>query len=223
MTPGNIVGMAALNGLSAIAVTDHNASMNSEAAAILGNNYGITVVPGLELETAEQIHVVCLFPDQDGLSRFQEILLSSYGGAVPRNRADLFGRQLLFNAADEVCGELDRMLLASTGITIDDSFGLAASLGGIAYPAHVDRDSYSVLTSLGALPYGYPHGFVEISCGCDREILLKNFPELENYKLLPSSDAHYIDKIQEEGGAVLEVEEPSAAGIIDALRQGRIL
>lgn len=115
------------------------------------------------------------------------------------------------------------MLLASTGITIDDSFGLAASLGGIAYPAHVDRDSYSVLTSLGALPYGYPHGFVEISCGCDREILLKNFPELENYKLLPSSDAHYIDKIQEEGGAVLEVEEPSAAGIIDALRQGRIL
>ena len=198
MTPGNIVGMAALNGLSAIAVTDHNASMNSEAAAILGKNYGITVVPGLELETAEQIHVVCLFPDQDGLSRFQEILLSSYGGAVPLNRTDIFGRQLLFNTADEVCGELDRMLLASTGITIDDSFGLAASLGGIAYPAHVDRDSY-------------------------REILLKNFPELENYKLLPSSDAHYIDKIQEEGGAVLEVEEPSAAGIIDALRQGRIL
>ena len=223
MTPGNIVGMAKLNGLSAIAVTDHNAAQNAAAAAAFGKEYEITVVPGMELETAEEIHVVCLFPDLERLARFQETVTASYGGAVPPNRPDIFGRQLLYNSKDEICGELGQMLLAPTGITIDESFELAASLGGIAYPAHVDRDSYSVLTNLGALPYGYRHAFVEISCECDRNFLQKNYPELANYKLLPSSDAHYIDKIQEEGGAVLAVEERSAAGIIGALQEGRIL
>lgn len=223
MTPGNIVGMAKLNGLSAIAITDHNASHNVEAAVLFGKEFDITVVPGMELETTEEIHVVCLFPDLVQLARFQEIVMASYAGAIPLNRADLFGRQILYNAEDEICGELEHMLLMPTGITIDASFDLAASLGGIAYPAHVDRDSYSVLTSLGTLPYGYRHPFVEISCECDRNILQKKYPELENYKLLPSSDAHYIDKIQEDGGAVLAVEKRSAAGIIDALREGRIL
>ncbi|MFR1517309.1 MAG: PHP domain-containing protein [Clostridia bacterium] len=223
MTPGNIVGMAKLNGLSAIAVTDHNASQNSEAAVILGKRFGITVIPGMELETAEEIHVVCLFPDLERLACFQERVTASYNGAIPPNRAEIFGRQFLYNAEDEICGELAHMLLAPTGITIDDSFEIAASLGGIAYPAHVDRDSYSVLTNLGALPYGYANPFVEISSGCDRDILLQNYPLLENYKLLPSSDAHYLDKIQEDGRALLAVEETTAGGILDALKEGRIL
>ena len=82
MTPGNIVGMAKLNGLSAIAVTDHNASQNVEAAVLFGKEFDITVVPGMELETTEEIHVVCLFPDLVQLARFQKIVMASYAGAV---------------------------------------------------------------------------------------------------------------------------------------------
>ena len=223
MTPGNIVGMAQINGLSAVAVTDHNAIHNFNAANAIGKELGIIVVPGMELETAEEIHVVCLFPEFGCLNQFQQVVFQSYGGEPPANRPEIFGHQLIYNENDEICGELSHMLLMPTGITIDESFGIVESLGGIAYPAHVDRDSYSVLTNLGTLPYGYKNSFVEISAGCDREQLLKCYPELVNYKLLPSSDAHFIDKIQDAGGAVIEIQDLTAGGIIDALRKGRIL
>lgn len=200
MTPGNLVGMAKINGLEAIALTDHNAMQNISAAMKIGEAYDIVVIPGMELETAEEIHVVCLFPDTESLSAFQDVVVESYGPKIPANRPEIFGKQLIYNEEDEECGELERMLLIPSGITIDDVFGIVEGLGGIAFPAHVDRDSYSVLTTLGALPYGYKNGFVEISCECSREEIVKTYPELEKYKLLPSSDAHYIDKIQEAGG-----------------------
>lgn len=223
MTPGNLVGMAKINGLDAIALTDHNASHNILSAMRMGREYDITVIPGMELETSEEIHVVCLFTDTDSLTNFQNIVTESYGGNIPKNRPDIFGRQLIYNENDEEYAELTHMLLTPTGISIDDSFGIVESLGGIAYPAHVDRDSYSVLSTFGMLPYGYKNGFVEISCDCDRKMLKRSFPELENYKLLPSSDAHYIDKIQEAGGAELLVSELSAKGIIEALKNNRIV
>ena len=196
---------------------------NISAAMKIGEAYDIVVIPGMELETAEEIHVVCLFPDTESLSAFQDVVVESYGPKIPANRPEIFGKQLIYNEEDEECGELERMLLIPSGITIDDVFGIVEGLGGIAFPAHVDRDSYSVLTTLGALPYGYKNGFVEISCECSREEIVKTYPELEKYKLLPSSDAHYIDKIQEAGGAELLVEELSAKGVIDALKNSRII
>lgn len=223
MTPGNLVGMAKINGLEAIALTDHNAMQNISAAMKIGEAYDIVVIPGMELETAEEIHVVCLFPDTESLSAFQDVVVESYGPKIPANRPEIFGKQLIYNEEDEECGELERMLLIPSGITIDDVFGIVEGLGGIAFPAHVDRDSYSVLTTLGALPYGYKNGFVEMSCECSREEIVKTYPELEKYKLLPSSDAHYIDKIQEAGGAELLVEELSVKGVIDALKNSRII
>lgn len=223
MTPGNLVGMAKINGLDAVALTDHNAMQNIPSAIRMGKEYEVVVIPGMELETTEEIHVVCLFEDVEKLSEFQKIVIDSFGDKIPSNRPEIFGKQLIYNEEDEECGELERMLLIPSGINIDDVFGIVENLGGIAFPAHVDRDSYSVLTTLGALPYGYNNGFVEISSECDKETLLKTYPELKNYKLLPSSDAHYIDKIQEAGGAELFVEELSAKGVIEALKNNRIV
>ena len=218
MTPGNIVGMAVVNELDAIAITDHNSSENIPAAMAIAAEYGIVVIPGMELETAEEIHVVCLFPDLEAMSRFQGAVLDSY---VPgENRPDIFGCQQIFNSNDQIIGECPRMLLAPTGISIDDAIPLAERFGGIAYPAHVDRDSYSVLTSFGTLPYQYPHGFVEISMDCNREALLEQYPFLQDYCLIPASDAHYLEKIQERR-TFIEVEERSPAGIVAALKSLR--
>lgn len=218
MTPGNIVGMAVVNELDAIAITDHNSSENIPAAMAIAAEYGIVVIPGMELETAEEIHVVCLFPDLEAMSQFQRAVLDSY---VPgENRPDIFGCQQIFNSNDQIIGECSRMLLAPTGISIDDAIPLADRFGGIAYPAHVDRDSYSVLTSFRTLPYQYPHGFVEISMDCDREALLAQYPFLQDYCLIPASDAHYLEKIQERR-TFIQVEERSPAGIIAALKSLR--
>lgn len=215
MTPGNIVGMAVVNELDAIAITDHNGSENIPAAMAIGEEYGIIVIPGMELETAEEIHAVCLFPDMETMATFQTAVLSSY--TPGENRPDIFGCQQIFNSNDQIIGECSRMLLAPTGISIDDVIPLADQLGGIAYPAHVDRDSYSVLTSFGALPYQYPHSFVEISMDCDRDAFLEQYPFLQNYRLLPASDAHYLERIQERR-TFIEVEERSTKGIIEALK-----
>ncbi len=214
--------MAKINGLDAVAVTDHNAIENVPAAIKIGQAYDIVVIPGMELETLEEIHVVCLFPDYESLSEFLRIVCNSYSGNIPSNRPEIFGRQLVYNEEDEEVSEIERMLLAPSGISIDESFGIVESLGGVAFPAHVDRDSYSALTTLGAIPFGYNGSFVEISAHCDREKLLSSYPDLEKYKLLPSSDAHYIDRIQEAGSAILLVEEKSPRGVIEALKNGRI-
>ena len=220
MTPGNIVGMAVVNGLDALAITDHNSSYNVPAALKIAEEYGIVLVPGMELETSEEIHVVCLFPAYADLETFQKEVCASYS---PReNIIDIFGNQRIYNSDDEIEGEWKPMLLEPTGISVDRVFSLAEQCGGIAYPAHVDRDSYSVLSSFGMLPYDYPHGFVEISCQCEEKKLLERYPELEHYKLMRASDAHYHENIQEEG-ALVRVAEKSPEGIIQALKNSRII
>ena len=54
MTPGNIVGMAAIKGLDVIAVTDHNSCRNCPAVLKLAEQYGVLAIPGMELTTAEE-------------------------------------------------------------------------------------------------------------------------------------------------------------------------
>ena len=220
MTPGNIVGMAVINELDAIAITDHNSWYNIPAAIKIGADYGLTVIPGMELETAEEIHVVCLFPDVEAIKAFQEIVDASYSPG--ENISDIFGKQNIYNENDEICGEHDSMLLKATGISIDQVFEIADSLGGIGYVAHVDRDSYSVLSNFGMMPYGYPHQIVEISKECDVSELIKNYPEMKNYKFIRSSDAHYCQNVLEEGTKI-EVAEITAEAIIRALKTGNII
>lgn len=220
MSPGNIVGMAVVNGLDAIAITDHNSTYNVPAAMKIAAKYGVVIVPGMELETCEEIHVVCLFPDIKAMDKFQSIVNESYEPG--KNFTDIFGKQRIYNENDEISGEWEYMLLSPTGISIDNVFDLADNLGGIAFPAHVDRDSYSVLSTFGMMPYGYPHSFVEISAECDVERLLNRYPELVKYKFLKCSDAHYCENISETG-TVIEVEEKSGKGIIDAMKAGNIM
>lgn len=169
----------------------------------------------MELETQEEIHVVCLFPDLARAEAFQRAVEASY--TPPANRPEIFGCQQLFDAQDRLIGEHTPLLLAPTGLSIDSVFPLAASLDGIAYPAHVDRDSYSVLSTFGALPYAYPHAFVEISKECDPDVLRAQYPFLAGYALLRASDAHYLEHISERG-TPLAVPERSAAGVIAGLR-----
>src|SRR5690554_1800193 len=74
MTPGNIVAMAKMKGLDAIAITDHNSCQNIECAIHQSENFDVIVIPGMELETSEQIHFVCLFPDIKKAKIFEEIV-----------------------------------------------------------------------------------------------------------------------------------------------------
>ena len=62
MTPADAAGMARLAGADVAALTDHNSAANCPAFFAACEAYGVVPVGGMELTTAEEIHLVCLFP-----------------------------------------------------------------------------------------------------------------------------------------------------------------
>ena len=102
-TPNNIAGMASLCGLNIVALTDHNTCKNCPAFFAAAKKYGIIPIAGMELTTAEDIHVVCLFEELSDAMRFDEFVESRR--LLIKNRKDIFGNQLILDGDDEVVGE----------------------------------------------------------------------------------------------------------------------
>jgi len=194
-TPGNLVAMAALKGLAAIAVTDHQSCGNLRSVETRARAAGIVAVPGMELETSEEIHLVCLFPSVDAALVFEREVRASMPD-LP-NRPEIFGHQWLIDEEDEPIGEEPRLLHIASGIGVEQAFRRVDALGGVVVPAHVDRDSYSLLSTLGTIPPELPVGWLEISAFCDEKALLARHPELSDRSLLRSSDAHRLGEILE--------------------------
>ena len=61
MTPATVAGLAKLAGAGLIAVTDHNSALNLPAAQRACREYGLRLLPGLEVTTAEEVHLLCYF------------------------------------------------------------------------------------------------------------------------------------------------------------------
>lgn len=195
MTPANIAGMAAVKGLDVIALTDHNSCKNCPAILKHGEEYGITVIPGMELTTAEEVHVVCLFPALGDAMAFDGYV---YEHLLPiKNREDIFGKQQIMNADDQVAGNVERLLIGATDISFDQVFGLVESYRGIAYPAHIDKSTTSLLSNLGFVPPDSSFTCAEISTFDHLHQIQKEHPYFLQCKMLSSSDAHYLEDIRE--------------------------
>ena len=214
MTPNNLVNMAALLGFQLIAVTDHNACANTEAAVRAGCAAGITVVPGMELCTSEEAHIVCLFPTPAAALAFErEVARRS---PPVRNRPEIFGRQLVLDADDALLREEDRYLLAAADLGAAEAAERVRALGGACFPAHIDREGYSLLSSLGAIPPEPGYRAVEISPRGDFPSLLRDHPELQHLLLLQNSDSHDLAQMPDPQ-AWVDLPENSAACLLDAL------
>jgi len=217
MTPNNIVNMALLKGLDVIAITDHNSAENVEAVLQCAKDKGIVVIPGMEIETREEIHAVCFFPDLETVLKMQHIVYE----ALPdlKNREDIFGEQLVMDSNDDIRGHVDRLLLTATSLSLEDVHKTAQDLGGVMVPAHVDRDSYSVLSNLGMIPEYLELKYLEISRTCDLIKLTEAMPELRKYRFIRSSDAHTLGDIFERE-SFMEAEEKSVKGLLRQFREG---
>lgn len=214
MTPNNIVNMALLKGLDAIAVTDHNTGANLRAVDMCAKKAGLIFVPGIEVESSEEVHMICLLPD---LVRAQELHLIVQD-ALPdiMNRADIFGSQLIMDENDIITGEEKRMLLTATKLSADDICAAVRGLGGAVIPAHVDRTSYSMISNLGFIPEELGFRYLEVSKECDRYGYRASHPELDRYRFVQSSDAHYLGDMLERC-SMLEIEGLSADAIVRCL------
>lgn len=215
MTPNNLVNMAALLGCEILAVTDHNTCRNAPAAVRVGEAAGVLVIPGMELCTAEEAHVVCLFGTVEAALAFDEYV-AAHTMHIP-NRPEIFGEQLILNERDEEIGRIDRLLITATEISVNDVQALVASYGGVAFPAHVDKDAYSVTAALGAIPPEAGFRAAELSGGADRAAVLRLYPELQDMILLRDSDAHYLHLMQENMARV-ELPARTAGALLDVLR-----
>lgn len=213
MTPNNIVNMARLAGLSAIALTDHNACGNCPGILKAAKGSGLVVLPGMELCTSEEAHVVCLFPTLEAALAFEARVLPTLPPV--RNRPDIFGEQLVLDGEDRIVGHSDAFLAGASGISADETVALARSFGGTAFPAHIDRPSYSIPAALGDIP---PAGFAaaEVTVMGDPEEMQARYPAIRGLPLLLDSDAHYLHQIQE-AGPYLDLPENSPAAILAAL------
>ncbi|MHC1694222.1 MAG: PHP domain-containing protein [Eubacteriales bacterium] len=208
MTPNNIVNMSLLAGLDVIALTDHNTAKNCGAAIRVGERNGLLVIPGMELTTAEDIHVVCLFPTLESAQSFENEVWRDTA-RIP-NRPDIFGRQLLMDDKDEEAGEVPYLLLYAVGVQISDIAALARSFGGATFPAHIGKESNGILQTLGGIPPECSFRTVEIdSTGAGED-----HPDAAGLKRLYNSDAHYLWQIGQAQGE-LELSAASAEAIIN--------
>ena len=218
MTPNNIVNMAVLKGLRLIAVSDHNTVGNVASTMAAGRHAGLLVVPAMELCTAEEIHLLCLFPSLDAGLSFEASVI---GSSVPlRNRPDIFGNQWLLGPDDEVIGPESRMLLAASGLGVDAALRLLDGLGGVAVPAHIDRDAYSMPATLGEVPPSYGFLTVEISRHADEASVRNLHPETANAGYLINSDAHHLQDISDPVHGV-HLPECTIPALMSSIREGK--
>jgi 3',5'-nucleoside bisphosphate phosphatase len=222
MGPRDIVLAAEEKQLDIIAITDHNSVANTRAVIQAGVGHDLLVIPGMEVATAEDVHVICLFPDWQKAQSFQDFiyqhLLDGYYDE------SLYGPQIVCDEEENIIDREHKLLAFSTTVPMTQVYDQVVKHEGIAYPAHVDRQAYSALHTLGHIPKEIPFDAVEIS----HRLLLNEatirFPELARFQIVTASDAHDIKDI---GKAItfFFLEKPTFAEIKMAFahEEGRLL
>lgn len=215
MTPPQIIACCAALGLALVAVCDHNSCANAAAFIQAARGTDVTVLPGMELATQEEVHLLCVFPDLNKALQFDQQVQKRLPPL--RNRAELFGHQLLLDSLGRVIGEQRALLLAASSLGLEEAWQAVELLGGLVIPAHVDRPSFSILAQLGLLPSGVRFGALELSQGVSRSDFLLRYPSLTSVPLVHGSDAHRLSELYAPRLSVACMEKPTLAELRFAL------
>lgn len=202
-TPDSIAGMGELNGLDIIALTDHNTCKNCPAFFEAAQKHGILPVAGMELTTAEDIHIICLFPNLKSALSFSDEV--DKRRIKIKNRTDIFGNQLIMDSEDNIIGFDEFLLSNATTISLDEAPSIVSGFGGICYPAHIDRDSNGIIAVLGAFPENPTFSCAELHSK-ERLEEYAQLSRIKEDKLIISSDAHFLWHIKEKTDFI-ELEE----------------
>jgi hypothetical protein len=208
MTPNNIVNMAYIKGLNIISVTDHNSINNFPAIRSIGEKLGIEVIPGIEVTTKEEVHVLCYFRKYSDAQKFADIIYESLPDM--KNQPHIFGEQNIYNSDDEIIGNLSKLLINAASYSIDEIFNMAKEYHGTAVPAHINKKTNSILGVLGFIPFNLKMDFVEVF---QKNSIDEKF--IKKYMVLKNSDAHQLTDISE---SVSSLELDNIEGIYDYLK-----
>lgn len=221
MIPPLIIRRALALGLNLLAVTDHNAAANCAGVMAAAEGTGLVILPGMEMTTAEDLHVLCLFETLEQALTWQGIVFDHLPDAP--NNEDVFGGQYVVDGQGDYIRTEGRLLATSTDLSLDESVRRVTALGGLAIPAHIDRPMFSLFTSLGFVPPGLPVPALEIFRRTDPVALRQSHPEIAPYPLVRDSDAHQLSDMRR--GLAFESDAPSFAALRAALasRSHRLL
>lgn len=193
MTPGNIIREALRIGLDFIAITDHNSAGNVRAAMELARDSGLKLIPGMEVETREEVHLLCYFPVLESLLEWDEIMQMNLPDI--RNDEEFFGYQLYTDENDEYIAKEERLLTVASRLSFSEVVEGVRGLGGMVVPAHVDRPINSVIRQLGFIPPDEEIDIIEISRNTGAGKFLEKHPYLQHYVYITGSDSHYLTDI----------------------------
>lgn len=195
MTPSNIVGMAMIKGVDIIALTDHNSCKNCAPFLEAANFYGITAIPGMELTTEEEVHVICLFPNLEKAMAWDEYV---YNKIIPiTNNPTIFGEQRIVDSDDNLIAQEALLLINATSISFQEVFELVQDFGGIAFPAHIEKGANSLFSNLGFIPPDSKFTCVEVKNLEKLTQLCEDNQYIKGCRVITNSDAHYLQDINE--------------------------
>ena len=221
MIPPLMVQEALARGINLVAITDHNACANVAAVQQAAAGTGLVVLPGMEAQTREEVHVLCLFDTLEQALAWEAELRN----ALPplENDAEHFGEQFVVDAAGDFVRRETQLLLTSANLSIEAVCQGVERLGGVTIPAHVDRQAFGLLANLGLVPPGLPVAALEVSRHLHPFDAPKKFPQLKGFPLLQGGDAHRLNEFL--GANVFRLEAPTVAEIKKALKKedGRAL
>jgi hypothetical protein len=209
MTPRQILARARDAGLDMIAITDHNASGNLAPALRLAPAFGVHVVPGVEVMSREEVHVLALFREAAAAAAFQ-LEVDRLLPAAP-NAPELFGEQLLYDEEDEIIGEDERLRQVGTALGLDPLVALIQRCDGVAIPAHVNRARFSLRSQLGFIDPAAAFAAVELQRSHWVREGHRPGDRVAGFPALTGSDAHFLEDV---GRTCMDL--PGVAPTLDA-------
>jgi len=221
MYPRAIVRKAHELGLDCIAVCDHNTAENVSFVKKAALHSPLKVIPGMEITSREEVHILAFFDNLENLLSLQEIVYAHLPG---ENDEERFGCQAIVNENDEVEGFSNRLLIGATTLPLTDIVEAIHKRGGLAIAAHIDRESFSVIGQLGFVSREMQFDALEVSARLSLKEARRVFPSLSEWSLISSSDAHFIEDIGRAYTQLL-VEAPTVEELKLALKneKGRVV
>ncbi len=214
MIPPLIIQEAEARGINLIAVSDHNAIDNIQAVMQAARGSTVTVLPGIELQTREEIHSLCLFDHMDQIEGFFKQVEPTFPEI--KNNIEYFGEQFIVDASGDFLRREDRLLISSSRLSLKEAWQLAADAGGLLIPAHVNRSAFGLFAVLGFIPQDIPLEVLEISRHITPEQARGDYPQLSHYHLIRSGDAHRLEEMS--GFNIFHVEKPTISEMVWALK-----
>ncbi len=215
MSPDTIIQRALDQKLDIIGIADHNSTKQCEVIKQMGNEVGLTVLCGAEINTKEEVHCLVFFENVDKLNEFQQFM--DIHLPVVKNKPELFGDQVWVDRDNNILGEEERLLIVALNVSIDELSAKVAEMGGLFIPAHVDKSRNSVTSQLGFLPAYLEVSALEVSTNVNIGEFESKYPWIKGFTKIANSDAHVSEQIGS-SYTVMKLQEPSFNEVKKALK-----